>query len=358
MDNPPERPISIEVSETNPHSLEFSSQGEVKVYDMGLTARIPTQYQGSYLIWQILGRNAEPLIVSPDGGVACTHYFKPFKELRQGRTGHSKREGEDEREHTNEDTERFWLLSSDGFRRNLADAGWMIFPEASQILEYDLVELGIDSERIDIYGREFKITDFIRAMQLANNPKKNSRFSEDHSRVVKDFEELLPFSKTGLISYIWVSGKSFFSSPSPFFVTEATDKGKTFKLQLEDYGFERKVFGEPPGQGTLRRTALLEVGNTEKVKYLETLIRDYAKEKGINVEIIRKRNSLDETLISVSDRRQGDYVESPNTGELLRQTRELEVFVKKVVEEETAAREKRSKSRLQRKREKFGITAD
>lgn len=322
-------------------------RGRVDIHRLDLTAQIPTEDQGSYLVHQIMGNQTEALIVSPDGLTAKYKYDKPVAKLRPETPRQGCFTGErQELMDTDEDTGRYWLLSSPEFRTELAQAGWMIFPEIKAFSEYDQKTLGASSTRSEMYQRTFSLSDFIKVLKLTND---TSQPQKDNTRIVDDLRELVPFGQK--LSYCWRAGGSMFDS----FFHMPTNYGKerTFNLRLEGV---REIFRDDRFQATpdtLTRIAIVEAIICSNSEDTVPLIREYAKSEGIKLDEVVVDTSR--FIIKLRDRDYGQKVAKPDTKVLLEQAKNMYSFAQKLENEEEAYARMSSAARIGAKRTRLGI---
>ncbi|MBW2990993.1 hypothetical protein KY348_04780 [Candidatus Woesearchaeota archaeon] len=334
------------------------SQRKVEVYDFELTSRIPTVIPSTHwFLYELMGNEARTIIMSPTGGVANKRYGKPLNELeRDSPTGSGSYSGEEPNKlkYTEEDTERFWLLKSSEFRKELTQMGWMIFPEIEKLDESDLkrFDLGFG----DWYQRSFSLANLVKGIELTNDE------GFDYGNILQDFKELMPFADN--IEFIY---RAHSDGDGSFFHLPVKYKDTDLILKLTD--LECVSSPEKGESNTMRRHALFEVKFSDDFLSkppawwtddisgrILSLTRSYLEKQGIESKVrsvsIEKENKLD---VDISNRDYFDKALEPNTGILLEKALSTKQFVEKAVKIEHENYKVQQTSILKGRKEVLGI---
>ncbi len=331
-----------------------SNNRKVEIHDFNITARIPTeQWRTSYFLYSLFGRHSEPMIMSPTGGIATENYFKPIKELERDTGGSGcfsgDRNDENRAKHTDEDTERFWLLNNQAFLEELKQSGWIVFPEVKEVGSWTLDKFNIDSKKI--YGREFSLSDLIKAIQITNNDGQN------FDKAIQDIEEIQALSDSAHHIY---SGQNSFSSHN-FIYLPVKFKDKQFNLALDEKGI--LTSDRRDEQHSMKRTVHmkfdLKPGYNDKlpedaVQRIHTLIRDYLETTAKG----KYSHSQDDEKIRIELRNSPHYSQediTPDTPALLEQALEIGQTVERIVDAEHAYCKREQESLLTQRKAELGL---
>lgn len=331
----PQRPVEITIA-GGQEELAGIRQGKVELYDMSLRAQIPTENRGSYLIYQILRGEPDALIVSPNGGVAVEFYGKLVKNLRSPVSGFT---GEESNPHrtgdTREDTERFWLLNNPEFRKELKAKGWLIFPETSELPEYEQIRAGLTPVE-GLRAREFELGDFITALRLMTGQER------DYSPNIQDLAELNRFGNR-----VYAVG----DHRNLLMPVEYKVPTGTLYLQL---GNVSDSLGNK-FKDTLSRNAVLIPGE-KLVGSDRKIITEYAESKGMKLSSNEIKNVSYNTQFLLADRDRNQIVAVPDTNRVLEQASDLGAFIENVFRERKQAAQSLEVRRLNARRARLGLS--
>lgn len=335
------------VSEISRTQKQTSNRHKVEVYDFGLSARIPTELLStSYFLYKLFN-HGEDIIISPRGGVAVSHYYKPISELITdiGLNGsYIGEEGNPDRcKSTDEDTERFWLLKNDEFKKELDGNGWMIFPKLQQVTEYDKKLLGINSSS-EFYKRSFSLRKFLKTIRMTDNR------DIDYNMVLMDFNELTNFGED--INFVFKGTDSFFYMPVKY-------KDKSLILKLDEF----RSLTEPEKEvNTIKRNVPLHIEMSydswwtpEMGNRVNQLTSNYLENNKINGYVFfseDKKNLIGE----ISNRQHFEQKTfGVDTGLLLKQAFDLNIFIEELIKEEKREHQDNQAAILQKRKEKFKL---
>jgi hypothetical protein len=327
---------------------QTSDTHKTEVYDFDLSARIPTELLStSYFLYKIFNYGNEDIIISPTGGIAVSHYYKHVSELTTdtGLNGsYIGEEGDPPRcKSTDEDTERFWLLRNDEFKKELAGNGWMIFPKIQQIANYEKNMLNINSSS-EVYKRSFSLRNFLKTIRMTDNR------DIDYNMVLMDFNELTNFGDD--INFIFKGIESFFYMPVKY-------KDKSLILKLDEF----RSLTEPEKEvNTLKRNVPLhiEMGydswwTSEMSNRINQIASNYLENNKINGYVLfseDKKNLVGE----ISNRQHFEQKTSGiGTGLLLKQAFDLNIFIEELIKEEKREYQDNQAAILKKRKETFKL---
>jgi hypothetical protein len=194
-EDPKESPVDYKgISYSHPAIL--NDQGDINVHDFQVNVRIPTERRRWNSIWNyIRGQiDTEAVIISPNGEIAKSSFYKRIDDVLGNKTGDGVYSGEARADGlhpykvVDEDTSAFWLLDNNEFRRDLISKGWFVFPN------FEEVESGIfDSELYGLHGframddkvwrRKLDIKDLAKVAEIVGG-------GIEHSDPAKDLGEI------------------------------------------------------------------------------------------------------------------------------------------------------------------------
>lgn len=336
---------------------------KIEVYDLGLTARIPTEHHAtSYFLYNLMGHETKAMLVSPTGGIAVEQYAKPLSEVEKDRNGGSySGEGPNKRAYTREDTERFWLLRNPEFRGELVRAGWLFFPEITdddKIPKDELEKFHIDTAFGEhTYRREFSLADLIKAIEITNNN------GVDYQLLLKDLRELLPWAKTMEFAYPGARGSEF---QTCFFHVPVHYKDTDLRLTLE--GLEMlKAERTREKPNTMQRKVLRgfdfsshshdhyevpEWWTMAMTNRVLALAQEYLEKQGTRYELYG-RTKKEGVRIALIDRKYDEHVLEPDTKNLLDKAIATSQFVRSMIDAEYEEHEEKEKDILSKRKRKL-----
>ena len=337
----------------------------VEVYSLvGGFAKIPT-IQEKYLLDQALCEwpgSAEDIMISPNMGVANTHYSKDPSTMRipMSSGGLSTHNGEDWWR-TDEDAMRFWMLQSDEFRQELAQQGWIHFEHVKDVPDHEAKEIEKLFNNSFTSGKPYK-----RQMPLSNliaicehEKDRPSQKTED----LRELQEALGEKDAEKLTYMYNKSSLSFSSSSFLFV-KPSGRSEGLALKVSTSGLTGKDT-EP-----LLRSAAFDVSfrtsygasearwvNPDSKSRVLGLINNYIKAWKLNASVHLYENGLGAS-ISVDDHSScGTKPEKANTRLLLSRTRALRGFANRAIDLEAEDYETKTDAKYLERKSSLGLNA-
>lgn len=342
-----EREIQSNISRTQEAIPNHALGMKIEVYDFSLSARIPTKvWTTSWFLRNLMGREPKEIIVSPTGGIAVTHYYKPVRELVRD-TGSSGgfmgEEGSpDYCKSTDEDTERFWLLRNNEFQEELIEKGWMIFPGFEQMGEHERQRIEADASTSK---RKFSLKNLIRTIQLTDNG------DIDYKSAIRDLEELSKFGDD--MEFVYSGGfYDFFHMPVTY-----CDNSLTLKINELDSLTDPKR-----NKDALRRNVYLYYDSSdisgltpEMQSRISDITRDYLGQNNIGGYVHSSPSSPLACLIRSPSLQLSGEIPEPDTGFLLNRAIETDRFIRNLIKIEKEESAEKLAKLLQKRKNQFGI---